>query len=74
MARTQVITTVNKKHGGKRAGAGRPVSNVEPTRTWTVRVPDSLAGAVDAEADRQGLTRTDVVRAALRALVKMPPE
>jgi len=65
---------MNKRHGGKRLGAGRPVSRAEPTRTFTVRVPESLAGAVDAEADRQGLTRTDVVLTALRALVKMPPK
>lgn len=44
---------------------GRPARKNEPSKAVTVRLSDSELAAVTARAERENLTRSDAIRAAL---------
>ena len=60
--------------GGPRPGAGRPPKFGEPSIAFSTRIPKSIIPQLDAEADRRGVTRSDMgaqlLLSALKALVK----
>lgn len=60
------------KHGGKRAGAGRPVSPDGPTMTVAATVPVTLVQALDAHAEQHGWNRSKAVTEAIRGLLGKP--
>lgn len=51
-----------RKRGRKPKGEG-------PARVVPVRLDDSLVGALDARAEQEKTSRSDVIRAAIRAYV-----
>jgi hypothetical protein len=53
---------VLRKRGRKPKGAG-------PARVVPVRLDDTLLDALDAQAEREHVSRSDVIRAAIRAYV-----
>lgn len=61
-----------KQHGGKRAGAGRPVRNPDEGRTTIIAasVPDGLVAQLDELATARGWNRSEAVTEAIRRLVK----
>ena len=58
-----------KRHGGHRAGAGRPKELDEPTRVDFI-VPARLLRLVDKLAKREGVSRSTIIRQALQERVK----
>ena len=59
-----------KQRGGKREGAGRPVSNPEgPTITIAATVPRMLVEQLDAYAELTGWNRSRAVTEAIRGFV-----
>ena len=59
-----------KQRGGKRAGAGRKVSNPEgPTAVLAASVPERLIEQLDALAGQRGWNRSEAVTWAIRRLL-----
>jgi hypothetical protein len=58
------------QHGGKRPGAGRPVSPEGRAVTVVASVPESLVDRLDGLAENKGWNRSRAVTEAIRALVK----
>ena len=58
-----------KQHGGKRPGAGRPVSPEGRTVTLAVSVPEALVEGVDRVAKSEGWSRSKTVAEAIRGLL-----
>jgi metal-responsive CopG/Arc/MetJ family transcriptional regulator len=60
-----------RKHGGRRAGAGAPRKYGEErlTRAVTVTLPEDLLEELDREADRDGVSRSELIT---RQLVHRP--
>jgi hypothetical protein len=56
--------------GGKRPGAGRPVSEEGRAVTVVVTVPETLVASLDAIAEAEGWNRSKAVTEAIRGLVK----
>lgn len=54
-------------HGGRRDGAGPKQKYNEPTIQTAVRLPASMADWIIAEAERRGVSRSDVIVEMLRA-------
>ena len=54
-------------HGGRRDGAGPKQKHGEPTVQTAIRLPASMADWIIAEADRRGVSRSDVIVEMLRA-------
>lgn len=54
-------------HGGRRDGAGPKPKYNEPTIQTAVRLPASMADWIIAEAERRGVSRSDVIVEMLRA-------
>jgi hypothetical protein len=59
-----------KKHGGKRKGAGRPVSEEGPAEVIAASVPKSLADELRALAKANGWGISRAVAEAIRELLK----
>ena len=55
------------KHGGRRDGAGPKQKYNEPTIQTAIRLPASMADWIIAEAERRGVSRSDVIVEMLRA-------
>ena len=57
--------------GGKRPGAGRPLSNPSegPVTTMAVSLPTGLLDALDARATEEGWGRSEAVVRAIRGLL-----
>jgi hypothetical protein len=59
-----------KKHGGKRPGSGRPLSNPEgATIVMAATVPGSLVAELDALSEENGWNRSEAVTTAIRELL-----
>jgi hypothetical protein len=58
------------KRGGKREGAGRPVSAEGRAVTVVATVPETLVASLDAVAESEGWNRSKAVTEAIRGLVK----
>jgi hypothetical protein len=58
------------QRGGAREGAGRKVSPEGPAVVVAVSVPKSLADALDAYVEAQGVTKSAAVVEAIRGLLK----
>lgn len=58
------------QHGGKRAGAGRPVNPEGRTVTIAVSVPSALVERLDAYTHEKACSRSEAVTLAIRALLK----
>ncbi len=58
-----------KHHGGKRKGAGRPVSPEGAAVVVVASVPSSLVERMDELASKQGWSRSEAVTNAIRGLV-----
>ena len=58
---------INNTHGGRRDGAGPKPKYNEPTIQTAIRLPVSLATQLRSEADRRGVSRSDVIVEMLRA-------
>ena len=58
---------INNTHGGRRDGAGPKPKYNEPTIQTAIRLPASMAAWIVAEADRRGVSRSDVIVEMLRA-------
>lgn len=60
---------IDKKHGGKREGAGRKALGDQKTKSFSVSLPPDLLEKVDALATATGKSRSativDLVRRAL---------
>ena len=54
-------------HGGRRDGAGPKPKHGEPTVQTAIRLPASMADWIIAEAERRGVSRSDVIVEMLRA-------
>lgn len=54
--------------GGKREGAGPPLKYGEPTRMVSLRLPASAADRLRTEAERRGLSQTELLIVLLRSL------
>lgn len=54
--------------GGKRLGSGRPLTTpgAPLDAQWNLRVPGALKDAYTARAEREGRTRDEIAREALR--------
>ena len=60
-----------KTHGGRRAGAGRKLTNPEGrTMTVTASVPEGLLAKLDALAEERDWSRSEAITQAVRRLVK----
>ena len=59
-----------KQHGGKREGAGRPVSPEGRTIMVAVSVPEGLVADLDALAASKNWGRSKAVTEAIRAFLK----
>jgi hypothetical protein len=58
-----------KQHGGKREGAGRPVSPDGHTVTVVVTVPETLMHRLEGIAEANGWNKSEAVTQAIRAFV-----
>jgi hypothetical protein len=58
-----------KKHGGKREGAGRKVSDEGKSVTVVASVPGMLVDRMNALAEKEGWGRSEAVTNAIRGLV-----
>jgi hypothetical protein len=59
-----------KKHGGKRKGAGRKPGDDGPTKTVAVSIPVSLMEGLNALAEKEGWSKSKAVTEAIRGLLK----
>jgi ribbon-helix-helix CopG family protein len=59
-----------KKHGGKRAGAGRKASPEGPAIVVAASVPESLVVSLDELTERLQWNRSKAIAEAIRLLVK----
>ena len=57
------------QHGGKRDGAGRPVSAEGPTVHLSITIPQALLDALNAYVAKEGCGRSETVTRALRGLL-----
>jgi len=60
------------QRGGKRAGAGRPMSPEGPAVTVAVSVPQTLVEQLNELAEQNGWSRSEAVTNAIRGLVCKP--
>lgn len=61
----------NRKHGGKRDGAGRkPLNSEGRTKLVSVTVPIELIKELDHYAEVKGWSRSQAVTSAIRCLLK----
>ena len=59
-----------KKRGGKRPGAGRPVSPEGRSVSVTVSIPEGLVNGLKALAKANGWSKSHAVSEAIRGLLK----
>ena len=60
-----------KRHGGKRAGAGRKPANPEgATSPIAVSVPSALVDDLDEYAEEKGWSRSQAITEAIRRLLR----
>ena len=59
-----------KQHGGKRKGAGRPVSPEGRTMMVAVSIPEGLVADLDALAASKSWGRSKAVTEAVRSFLK----